>query len=194
MALAILFFLTPLSMGNVWNVVSTHDRYRLVDHTSEPRPRPVVMGYNLEQSGDNVLAQDATPRLIDVVTVFTNLTGTVYLIAESNNSLLNVKDHFWIKTHKACDILGIGQLESGYLFTGRLGSFGNWVNLTSGGYFYSVYMRFISSAADIDDIIDEVIIVFEDVQMATAVNWLVQGLGGGIVAMIVIGRWRMTTL
>jgi hypothetical protein len=129
------------------------------------------------------------------VTVYTNLTETVFLVAESNNSLLNVKDHFWIQVHVDCDIMGIGPVLAGYHFTGRLALFGTWVNVTCDDLFFSVRMRRITSAAEIDEIMNDVAEYLAEVNVNTAISWILQALIiGGIPAMIVIGRWRMKTL
>ena len=135
------------------------------------------------------------PTILDFVTVYTNLTPTVFLVAEANNSLLNVKDHFWIQVHVDCDIMGIGPVIAGYHFTGRIALFGTWVNVTCGDLFFSVRMRRITSAAEIDEIRNDVAEYYAEVNVNTAISWILQALIiGGIPAMIVIGRWRMKTL
>ena len=194
MALAILFF--PLATG----------AFRLSTNVSgldvDSGLRSTHLG--LDQNVHHSLFSEATfhpsytgpPTILDFVTVYTNLTETVFLVAESNNSLLNVKDHFWIQVHADCDIMGIGPVVAGYHFTGRLALFGSWVNVTTtDDLFFSVKMRRISSAAEIDEIVNDVAEYFAEVNVNTAISWILQALIiGGIPAMIVIGRWRMKTL
>lgn len=194
MAFAILFFLTPMSLGNVGNELLANDRVRLVDHTSEPGLRPVTVEYDIEQSGYHVLAQNDTPRLIDIVTVFTNLTETVYLIAEKNNTLLNVKEHFWIKVHKNCTIISIGKVYEGNLFAERVQDFGKRFRMLYDGYFYEVILRQIDSATDIEELREEFPEFDPEIQTSIVVTWLFQLSFGGFIAMVVIGRWRMNTL
>jgi hypothetical protein len=193
MALAILFF--PLATGAMGlstdlRVLDVDGRLGSTDMGFSPN-----VHYSLLTEAAFHPSYTGPPTILDFVTVYTNLTKTVFLVAESNNSLLNVKDHFWIQVHVDCDIMGIGPVPAGYHFTGRLALFGTWVNVTCDDLFFSVRMRRISSAAEIDEIVNDVAEYFAEVNVNTAISWILQALIiGGIPAMVVIGRWRMSTL
>lgn len=142
----------------------------------------------------HVLAQEGyMVPLAPIATVYTNLTPTVYLVVSHNNSLLNCKGFLWIAPHVNITSSPIGKLQTGSLHQTTLTIVGTWFNFTTTDSFYSIRLRQISNAMDIEEIADDVEAFTAEVAYITAISWIVQGTIGAILSAALVGRWKMAT-
>jgi len=97
----------------------------------------------------SITAQGETIRMIDIVTVFANITRSAYMIAVENNSLLNAKYSVYALAHKDIIINGF-HMQKGEL---RLWEkpFPQLLAITFNESYYQVRLRQVSSLNDIDD-------------------------------------------
>ena len=97
----------------------------------------------------SITAQGETIRMIDIVTVFANITTSAYMIAVENNSLLNAKYSVYALAHKDIIINGF-HMQEGEL---RLWEkpFPSVLGITFNESYYQVRLRQVSSLDDIED-------------------------------------------
>ena len=97
----------------------------------------------------SITAQGQTIRMIDIVTVFANITRSAYMVAVENNSLLNAKYSVYALAHEDIIINGF-RIQKGEL---RLWEkpFPQLLAITFNESYYQVRLRQVSSLNDIDD-------------------------------------------
>ena len=133
------------------------------------------------------------PLLIEVATIYTNLTASVFLIADCNNSLLNVKGHLWVLAHTNLTVGSLGFIPAGTLLHTNLQTTGPWFNFTASGYFYSVRLRHVSSAAEIPELVEDIESFTANYSIYMVLAYIGTALVGGVPGMWLFGRWRMKT-
>ncbi len=189
MAGAILFFLATLSMvtfGLQLPTISSDTRVQSGLGLDTLANHPDINSRSLAQAG--------TVALTTYATVYTNLTDTVYLVATTNNSLLNCKGVLWIHAHRNITSSPLGSIAADILLLTNLDTLGAWFNFTSEGYFFSIRLRQISNAQDIEEIAADVEIYEATIASLTAYTWVIEAVLGAIVATALVGRWKMQTV
>lgn len=192
MALAILFFPLASPAFGLFPNVSNLDM--------DNRHRPSHLGRNTD--GNSRLfpetyfypSDSGQVRLLDFITIWTNLTSTVWLTVVYNNSLLNVKQFVWILPRENLSVNGqaLVQGETTQWTIRQAGS-----NLTiirqPSLTLYVVKLRAINSVNDIPELREEFQAV-SSVSFNTAVSWVLQAIISAPLGVWFFSKWRRSRI
>lgn len=189
--IALIFFLVTVPVAGSWLRLPTHNS----DTELSVGPGFSTLA-NTDRYDCGYLSQESTlVSLIDYATLYTNLTSSVWLVATQNNSILNCKNYLWIHAHQNLTNTPLGPLIEGSVTRTRLVLIGQWFNFTTPDrHFFSIRLRQINNAQDIDEIRQDVESYQATINFNLAISYVIQGVFGAIIATALVGRWKMSTI